>query len=302
PTGAEGGVADELRGDGWVLRGRVETALMAPDADPEKAWFTTLANDALARWEGGLGIAGTVYDGTAEKLWGAKTGNPLTQTFGPVNGAAPTLGNWESNGNPTQTNATITLDEAAGIFVPGAAGTFTAPWMQNYVLYALGRAKEIGFAAGPLLTHTARWFTGMIDNSGYPELVTTYQMPVEKKGGGFFPDWPSLVAALEPAWLTGKGWSPPQAGATSLPQFFAQNLNADGYVGWAVAAAAQIADEPGGAQAWGWMHDNVYTKVTDWATNAGGPKWAVIPRTDTNTLPAMPTVPPSCNCVAAVTH
>jgi hypothetical protein len=37
------------------------------------------------------------------------------------------------------------------------------------------------------------------------------------------------------------------------------------------------------------MHANVYAKITDWATNPlSGPKWAVIPRTDTNPLPAMP--------------
>jgi hypothetical protein len=283
PTGAEGVINDELRGAGWVLRNRAETALMAPDADPEKAWFTTLANDALARWEGSLGIAGTVYDGTAVKAWGAETGNFYAQTHGPANGQAPTLGNWESNGNPTKANPTIAENERRGVYMPGAAGSFTAPWMQNYVLYALGRVKEIGFAAGPLLTHTARWFTGMIDNSGYPELVAMYQMPVEKKGGGFFPDWPSLVAALEPAWLTGKGY-----GGVSLPAFFARHLNADGYAGWAVAAAAQIAGEPGGAQAWTWMHDNVYAKIRDWATNAGGPKWAIVPRPEGTLLTAMP--------------
>ena len=52
PTGAEGGISDETRGLGWVLRSRAETAFIAPDADPEKAYFTYLVNDALARWEG----------------------------------------------------------------------------------------------------------------------------------------------------------------------------------------------------------------------------------------------------------
>ena len=102
PTGAEGVIADELRGAGWVLRSRVETALMAPDSDPEKAYFTTLTNDALARWEGGLGVSGTVFDGSAVKLWGAKYGNYYSTENGnsPEHGSPPPLGNWEIERQP----------------------------------------------------------------------------------------------------------------------------------------------------------------------------------------------------------
>ena len=54
PTGAEGGIGDELRGAGWVLRNRAETAFAAPDGTPEKTYFRYLTNDAIARWEGGI--------------------------------------------------------------------------------------------------------------------------------------------------------------------------------------------------------------------------------------------------------
>ena len=63
PTGIEGGIDDQTRGAAWVLRNRAETAFAAPDSDPEKAYFTYLTNDALARWEGSFGITGTAYDG-----------------------------------------------------------------------------------------------------------------------------------------------------------------------------------------------------------------------------------------------
>ena len=318
PTGAEGVIADELRGAGWVLRSRVETALMAPDSDPEKAYFTTLTNDALARWEGGLGVSGTVFDGSAVKLWGAKYGNYYSTENGnsPEHGSPPPLGNWESNGSPpTSANSIVQQNEAPGIFVPGAVGTITSPWMQYYLIYGLGRAKEVGFAAEPLVAHTAAWFTGLVNNSGYPTLVAQYEMPVEKSGGGFFATWAAMIAALKPAWVTGNGYVSTDGGV-SLPAYWAQNLNADGRQGWAIAAAGFLTGEPGGAQMWSWVQQHVYNAIGDWASNPGaGPKWAVLPRTDANALPAMPTAPPPvapppapppaaapCNCAVGVTH
>ena len=40
---------------------------------------------------------------------------------------------------------------------------------------------------------------------------------------------------------------------------------------------------------WEWMLANVYDVIPDWASSTGGPKWAILPRTDTNVLPAKPT-------------
>ncbi|MGH7063696.1 MAG: hypothetical protein ACREET_06435, partial [Stellaceae bacterium] len=259
PTGAEGVIDDELRGAGWVLRSRAETALMAPDSDPEKAYFTTLTNDALARWEGSFGISGTPFDGSAVKLWGAKYGDYYSSNGGPFSGKVPPLGNWESNGKPTSSPpvSDVLSGEATGVFVPGAVGSWTSPWMQYYAIYGLGRAKEIGFAAEPMLAHTAVWLTGLVNNSGYPELVAQYREPVEARGGGFFATWAALIAALEPSWLTGAGYVSTDGGI-SLPAYWAQNLNADGRQGWALAAAGFLTGEPGGAQMWSWMQANVY--------------------------------------------
>ena len=100
PTGAYGGIASETRAAAWTIRGRAETAFAAPDGSPEKAYFTYLTNDALARWEGGLGVTGTPFDGSAVKVWGANYGNSYSTNAGqpasPVNGQAPALGNWGS--------------------------------------------------------------------------------------------------------------------------------------------------------------------------------------------------------------
>jgi hypothetical protein len=280
PTGAEGVINDEVRGGGWVLRGRVETALMAPDGDPEKEYFVRLANDALARWEAGFGINGTIFDGDPTKTWGAKYGNYYNQNAGPMNGKPPSLGQWESNGNPLKAdqNATINTNEANGIYVPGRVGSFTSPWMQFYTVYSLGRAAELGFDAGPNLAHVGRWLIDLINESGYPQLVCEYQSPVEMAGGGFF-DWPGFVAAHQHSWLTGEDYAPPSQGCTSLPQYWAQNLNADGREAWAIPGASYLVELPGGAEAWAWLEAMVVEKIPGSACPyTKEPKWAILPR------------------------
>ncbi len=271
PSGDFGGINDQLRGGGWALRNRAETAFIEPDGAPEKAYFTYLVNDALAHWEGGLGITGTALDGSPEKVWGAAQGDYYTNNGGPQNGKAPPLGNWESNGNPASA-----INEAA--FAPNAVGSITAPWMQWYVLYALGRAKELGFAAEPLLAHTAPYLNGMIDDSGLPDLIGIYSIPVEQLGGGFYTSWSAVIGALDPTYA-----------ASGLAAYVGNQLySTDSYPAYATAAAAMTAGEAGGMQAWSWIRANVYSKIP-WAT---APKWNILPRTDTNALPPQPTATP----------
>ncbi len=52
PDGTYGAINGELRGAAWVGRSRAEAAFIAPDGAPEKAYFTYLMNDAIARMEG----------------------------------------------------------------------------------------------------------------------------------------------------------------------------------------------------------------------------------------------------------
>ncbi len=300
PTGAEGGIGDQLRGAAWVLRNRAETAFAAPDADPEKAYFTYLTNDALARWEGSFAISGTAYDGQPVKLWGAQTGNLYSSNGGPVSGQLPPLGNWESASQGLDgSDPTVLANVAADIFTAGAVGTYTAPWTHWYLHYALGRAEELGFAVDPIRKMTDQFVVGMIDNSGHPQLLAQYELPVEQQGGGFLPSWAAVVAAMTPAYVTGNGW--PAAGNSGdgdLVQYFVRQLTQtgqdDGYPIWAMPGLAMAVDhnDPGAAQAWGWFAPNVYQGVTPGAI-PGDPKWAIVPRTDTNTLPAQPTATPS---------
>jgi hypothetical protein len=304
PTGAEGGINDELRGAGWVLRSRAEIAFAAPDADPEKAFFTYLTNDALARWEGSLGITGTGYDGAAVKNWGRSTGDFYTNNGGPMSGRAPPLGNLESLGYPNGKDSTITENTGGGTFAAGV-GSFTSPWMEWYTQYGFGRAEELGFAADPLRAHIGAYLSGMINQSGYPKLIGMYQMPTEMNcvngssctapPGGFYATWPALVAAIARPFLTGTGWNPAGNGrAGDLPRYFAANLNDDGRPIYAMGGLAMMVDhgDPGAAQAWRWFMPNVYRAIPAGSLQFD-PKWAIVPRTDANTLPPQPTATPS---------
>ena len=297
PTGAYGGVASETRAAAWTIRGRAETAFAAPDGSPEKAYFTYLTNDALARWEGGLGVTGTPFDGSAEKVWGATYGNSYSTNAGkplsPVNGKAPSLGNWGSDcdaaATPTLCGYSATQQTTWGMEV-GANGSFDDPWMMWYVQYALGRLSELGFASHALQLYTGQYIIGMIGSSA-PILVAQYQIPVEKAGGGWWATWPSLIArAMDPTWISGS-----QSGG-GLPAYFASNLSASGRQLWGEPGIAMLVDQnaPGVASAWGWWKANVYGP-----TYAHGIipfnrdlRWTIVPRADSNTLPAQSTTMP----------
>jgi hypothetical protein len=254
-------------------------------------------NDALARWGGGFQITGTPYDGSVEKNWGAMAGNAysaqITGTNSCCNAKPPPLHNWQSDCDPTSNPvcADITVEEApnsangGAMYVPGTVGSYMCPWMNWYLQYALGREAELGFAAKPLQLYTGQYPIGMINASGYPILTALYEQPVEKKGGGFLPDWPSVIATLDPTWLNGTRAS------VNLPMYFAENNASDGRNAYLVPGMAMLVDQnaAGAAAAWSWMQANVYSKVPDFSSD---PKWAIVPRTDNNVLPPQPTTMP----------
>lgn len=280
PTGAEGVINDQVRGAGWVLRNRVEAALMAPDTDSEKQYFVTLTKDALARWEGGMQIVGTVLDGQPSKTWGAKYGNYYSANNGPNTARPPTLGNWESNGNPVygSSNSEVIANVNNGIWKPNVVGSWTSAWMQYYAVYGLGRAVELGMPAKPLLEKVSSWITGLVLETGFPKLICAYRSPVEAEGGGFL-DWGDFVGVHQESWLTGDGWVPPNSGATTLDQYWDQNLNAQGRETWVLPSASFLTGFQGGEETWKWLEENLVKGVEGSVlTFEDDPTWAIWPR------------------------
>jgi hypothetical protein len=286
PNGTYGGLwgYKAARAVAWTLRGRAEAAFAAPDSTPEKSYLTYMANDAIARWEGGLGITGTPFDGNAEKLWGEKSGDPwTTNAHSPVSGQPSPLGNMASicdPGGPAPLCSYPAATQTAWGLKVGANGALDDPWINFYLEYAVGRAAELGFAIRPIQIAIGKLPIGIIASS-QPWMLGAYTMGAEKLGGGFWSSWndliangmdPIYVARLKPDWAGGL-----QGGRQS----------------WVTPGLAMLVDAgaPGAAAAWDWYKTNAYS-VTPASYFARDPRWAIVPRTDANVLPSQPTAIP----------
>ncbi len=272
-----GAIHDQLRGDAWTLRNRAETAFAEPDGTPEKSYFTALTDEAIARWEGGFGLTGTSFDGTPEKAWGQKVGNEQTTNAGPFTGQVPPLKEWGSICDPTLAYTACINDPQ---WLNTTTGGFSDPWMQWYVQYAIGRAAELGFPMQAINGMSALFPIGMILDSGMPTLVGYYEDgPLGSGRTGWYSTWAS--------WMTSLNLTPNCCGGGGFPAYFMDNIASDGREVWLTPGLAMTVDQnqPRAAQAWAWFKANVYSKVPDFAND---PKWAIVPRTDTNVLPAQP--------------
>ena len=301
PTGAEGADYDELRGDAWILVHRAETAFAVPDGDPLKTYYTEQTNSALARWEGALGITGTVFDGTAEKNWAITTGDPETGEGAGVDGqlseptGGPPLGNWTSEQGGSASASYCSQD--IWICGTGTPPTFEEPWMQWFTLYAAGRAADLGFAAGPLEQHTGAYLTGLIDDSGNPQLVSAYQLPVASGAGPWLATWPQVIALMNPTYLTSTAASAfaNSSGQAPISVFFASENYASGYPANAWAAIGELANTgvtSAITSAAAWLDTNVYQPILGAGGWAANPSWDILPYTGGTPLPAMPTIQP----------
>jgi hypothetical protein len=286
PTGAYGGLYGEngARDVAWTLRGRVETAFAAPDGTPEKAYFTYMTNDALAKWEGGLGITGTAFDTSTIKQWVLKTDGPYPWT---LNTGVPPLGNMASICSATATPPLCGYPAAeitSWGMLAGANGSFDDPWMNFYLEYAVGRAVELGFAAKPIQASLGRLPIGIVSSS-VPYLLGEYTIGVQKAGGGYWPDWPTYIAN---GLATTGGYS-----AAALQTGWAAGMRG-GRQTWVQPGLAELVDQgvPGADATWAWYNANGYSLPNAAAYRTGDPRWAVVPRTDNNALPPQPTTTP----------
>ena len=290
PTGAYGGFfsnGNAPRDQAWTLRGRVETAFAAPDGAPEKDYFRYMTNDFIAKWEGGLGITGTAFDTTTEKEWIVTTSYPYLFTLGanPNAGAIPPLGNLTAScPTPSPPNALLcsySSDTQTGFgLLAGANGSFDDPWMNSYMHYALGRAVELGFPMQQIMAHYLAYSIA-VANSAHPEFLGAYTMGVQNPAGTFWPDLPSVFAAADPTYFA------------SLAANFAGSICCE-YAEWAGMGLAMAKDQgvPGAAAAWAWYYTNGYSLPGSISNHNVDPRWAIVPRTDSNVLPPQSTATP----------
>ena len=280
PTGAYGGVASETRAAAWTMRGRAETAFAAPDGSPGKGVFH-LSDQRRA---GALGrrSASPARPSTAapRRSGGRRPETPIPRS---ARSACRPWAIRTTSAAPSPSLRARPTPARKPVVNAGQVTGFTSPWMNWYLIYALGREKELGFAVEPILAKTAPFLVGMV-NSSLPQMINNYWLPVADGNH-------NLARKL----ARGRGDIHPQlrldresAPANSVIANYESDLRNDGYPAYAIAAGAMAAGEPGGAAAWNWLHTNPYPAIDF----ADAPKWNLVPRIDANILPAQPTAVP----------
>ncbi|MCK6554766.1 hypothetical protein L6Q96_09335 [Candidatus Binatia bacterium] len=298
PTGAEGGIYSQTRGEAWALRSRAYAAVLSPDADPFKAYLTALTHDALAIWEGQRNITGSLYENTDLWKWGNGSGTCKSgASYVACGSYGCGLGIWLNKTPPTALhpwhsgNPGLVSDPPLNSTVVAWADQ---EWQQQFVIYSLGWARDLGFPTGRLLSWLgAQLINELTDPTFDPYLIVAYRYPTVKIGPPL--SYFTSLADMRTAYRTATSPSTCSnasstvcassadcpggscvARAFDAQRFFTNYLNDPdhGYSVIAIAAAAQIAGEPGGQAAWQWIADHALGA----ASLNDNPKWAMIPR------------------------
>jgi hypothetical protein len=313
PTGVEGHIPGnsiygaQVRGTAWVLRNRVEVAAISPDSSPEHSYYDLLVNDTLAAFEGERNITTGAYNGTAMWNWGNQfaAANYCTTHSGVGLWCVNAI-NGVQNGAPTAIHFWVPDGGYPGNNLGGYpqdtsfAGGSTSPWMVQYVIYALGRAKDLGYPSQGLLSWVAPWIISQVTDPTFnPYLVSSYRQATVQPNGQYYTTWAGILSSVCSSAATGcvtggtsQNAQTAQTWAYPINQYScALDPNGDGNCSSAFEAGmaiAQVADQPNGPAAWNWIYTNAMTSS---ALNAN-PKWAIIPRTGSSVGPPPPPPPP----------
>jgi len=158
--GANGiaGIQDQIRGNAWVFRNRVNAAFLSPDSTSEKKYFEEIVDDAIAYWEGEKNLnSSTRNQNTAwlfanQKLFKASQLSPL--------------GFWSKGG--------------------GSEGL----WQDYFLMFSLGNAAEKGFNVSSLLTYFSPVLTSQLkDPSWDPKLMMEYYISIGTNEGKPYTQW-----------------------------------------------------------------------------------------------------------------
>ena len=307
PTGAEGGYYGEVRALGWGGRALAQTAFICPDADPMKSYFLRMMNDRLGELAGVIGITGTAFQ-TAPPITGSTLNEwqwaqlPAIGNHQASAGAAypnvdkkvGPIGQFQSNAGALYDNpATQGLSYNAFGHPPNTqtVAFSTALYMHNYCAYFFHRATELGFAAGPIFSWFYQLVRGLTLDSGIPFVNCMIEIPTVGMDGNWFPDFPTLVATLNPTYISGVGWTGVQQGTgPALTDYWNSQAYSESYRATAGCIAAMGINEARGDQVWAWHLAN-NTGTTGAGAMTPDPRWAIVPRMDGMTLPSIPVSP-----------
>ncbi|NQU21278.1 MAG: hypothetical protein HQ567_08350 [Candidatus Nealsonbacteria bacterium] len=158
---AEGILAGQIRGNAWSLRNMADAAWIAPDDDPEKAYFDTKIRNNLT--------------------------DRIRRMIGPPEHSK--LGFW---GERSTLNARIQNPANPQWMV-------IAPWEHDYLMWSLHHLDQLGWSdAAKVRDYLLRWRIGTLTNAPDfdPRLATPYRFVVgEQAAGGkvvFYEDWKTV--------------------------------------------------------------------------------------------------------------
>ena len=272
PTGAEG-ILDhnQTRAEAWQLRTRANTAYITPDNTPEVGYITAIISDAISLEEGVRNITTTPNNGNPTWLWGrnqfAPNQDPTSGALGFGNLGVTPLGQWSRGSHAfAQDEYGVCSNYGAGTACAAnttleAASLFEA----DYMLYSLGRTKELGFPSGALLTYLSKLYGNFLTDPTFnPFIMDNGRVPTVKANGQYFTTMADLKTGYSPSWQN----------VTS----FQTVSDPDGYAAYASAGISYITGETNGQAAWNFMNANFTALNT---TQNDNPKWAILPRTST---------------------
>ena len=299
PTGDEGVIAAIPRVVAWVMRNRGETAFIAPDGAPEKSYFAYLLNDQIADFEGGYHITGTPFTGTFMELWadGKLPGGPTNPT-NPDYGSPPPTGGLDVNYcdpmvNPVCEDVSLETDGSGSQqWAVGAVGSFFSDFMESYVDYSFGRLRDLGWAISPIASKHSQLQIGLVNIN---PVLTQAEWSAAETWNGQSPPVHYFDTTANPTEFLNAF----ESGFIAATTIAFHNATGDGesYPAYATAALSFTNVYTNGASAWSSLNTamGVPCKTTYYSICAGvDPRWMLIPRTDTNVLPAQPTtIPPS---------
>jgi hypothetical protein len=269
---------------------------LLPDADALRPVFRLMVDEAVAYDEGVRHINNTEFAGNVMHAYGASgigTTGDGWHGFG-----VPPCRWWSGAGeyyatDPAYYNTDITW---------GAA----AHWMNNFVIAALGRGRELGFPVDALVAWVAPNIIGQFNTPGYPpQLASQYVVPDTKKVSGIsLRDTRRVFVDGEPgegsrnvptpfeegiagAWFVSweealTGWSDQKASGILDGEIEMVYWDqSETYYNKARCALSFVTDQPGGAEAWARCEETIAAKTLESGTSipwADDPTWAVVAR------------------------
>ncbi len=245
PTGAEGGIPGQVRGQAWVFRTRIRAAMLAPDNAPEKDYYQGLTDDAIAIWEGEHNITNTKHYQSPSWNWG----------YNILGGNDPSpLYHWRKENTGTAQASCLDLNLVCEA---------SSPWMDNFLIFALGRGEELGYESELLRQWMATHLIGQLTHPDYdPYLAASYRIPTTSQPNcEWFNSWADMANTFG------------SSCTASIVDFNNRKNNGEhGYTNIALAATAYVTDLENGDKAWDFMSPCLDNPVLD-----DTPKFAIKP-------------------------